>query len=176
MQIIRVLKEEKSNTLTAAASLFSWPLSSTSSSPGWHQYHQLVWERTSPKNSAFLGTFLRVLDKLIKTISGTMALFILNKTGRKKLILGGLFAISFALLLLFFGSQYYSNNAELFSVFLMVGFFLHVFCFSMSLGQLIGSIRPKSSSHHWSHYHYNKLAIFLTAHHIISHPSWTSWR
>jgi hypothetical protein len=65
-----------------------------------------------------------------------MALFILNKTGRKNLILGGLFAISFALLLLFFGSEYYSNNTELFSVFLMVGFFLHVFCFSMSLGPI----------------------------------------
>jgi MFS family permease len=68
------------------------------------------------------------------TVSILFSLLLVDRMGRRTLMLGGLFVICFSLLSLFFGFQYHSQNTSLCNFIVVVAFLLYLWFFSMTLG------------------------------------------
>ena len=77
-----------------------------------------------------------LLINLVKTISATLSVLILNRIGRKSLLLRGVSVIAFSLLILYCGYEFHDQNPSIFGVFIIAGFFLYIFSFALSSGPL----------------------------------------
>jgi polyferredoxin len=76
------------------------------------------------------------LINLVKTVAAALSALILTRTGRKPLLLRGVSALAFSLLMLYFGYEFHEKNPSLFGVFIIGGFFLYIFSFALSSGPL----------------------------------------